>query len=91
MLSWSYWRRSRYRPRRWPRRRRRGDDRAGAGHAGDGHVIGGAGTGDGGRRGAAAVPARVTSPVAKSVTASLKMTVKWIGLVLVGSAWPPPG
>ena len=32
---------------------------------------------------------RVTSPVAKPVTASLKMTVKLMGPALVGSAWPP--
>ena len=36
---------------------------------------------------AVAVPPRVTSPVAKSVTGSLKTTVKWIGATLVGSAW----
>ena len=30
----------------------------------------------------------VTSPVAKPVTVSLKVTVKLIGLALVGSAWP---
>ena len=35
-----------------------------------------------------AVPVSVTSPVAKSVTDSLKTTVKLIGLVPVGSAWP---
>jgi len=35
---------------------------------------------------APAVPLRVTSPVAKSLTASLNTTVKWIGDVLVGSA-----
>ena len=34
-----------------------------------------------------AVPAKLTSPVAKPVTASLNMTVYRIGLVLVGSAW----
>ena len=37
---------------------------------------------------APAVPARVTSPVAKPVTGSVKTTVKLIGLLLVGSAWP---
>ena len=31
---------------------------------------------------------RVTSPVAKPVTDSLKTTVKLIGEALVGSAWP---
>ena len=36
-----------------------------------------------------AVPVSVTSPVAKLVVASLKTTVKLIGLALVGSAWPP--
>src|SRR5204862_6219264 len=37
---------------------------------------------------APAVPLRVTSPVAKPVTDSLKITVKLIGLLLVGSACP---
>ena len=37
---------------------------------------------------APAVPLNVTSPVAKPVTASLKTTVKLIGLLPVGSAWP---
>ena len=37
---------------------------------------------------APAVPLRVTSPAAKPVTGSLKTTVKLIGLLLVGSAWP---
>src|SRR4029077_12047453 len=37
---------------------------------------------------APAVPLSVTSPVAKPVTVSLKVTVKLIGLALVGSAWP---
>ena len=37
---------------------------------------------------AGSVPARVTSPVAKPVTDSLKTTVKLMGLALVGSAWP---
>src|SRR5437868_6133752 len=36
---------------------------------------------------APAVPPSDTSPVAKSLTASLNTTVKWIGDVLVGSAW----
>ena len=36
-----------------------------------------------------AVPLIVMSPVAKPVTVSLKTTVKVIGLVPVGSAWPP--
>ncbi len=36
-----------------------------------------------------AVPVIATSPVAKVVTDSLKTTVKLIGLVPVGSAWPP--
>ncbi len=31
---------------------------------------------------------RVTSPATKSVTGSLKTTVKSIGEALVGSAWP---
>ena len=35
-----------------------------------------------------AVPPRVTSPVAKSPTGSLKTTVKSMGPALVGSAWP---
>ena len=35
-----------------------------------------------------AVPVIVTSPFPKSRTASLKTAVKWIGAVLVGSAWP---
>ncbi len=34
-----------------------------------------------------AVPPKVTSPVAKPVTASLNTTVKLIGLVFVGSGW----
>ena len=34
-----------------------------------------------------AVPPMVTSPVAKSVTDSLKTTVKLMGKVLVGSTW----
>ena len=34
------------------------------------------------------MPARVTSPVAKPVTGLVKTTVKLIGLLLVGSAWP---
>ena len=67
-----------------------GDHRAGTGHAGDGHVVGGAGAGDGAGV-APAVPVRVTSPVAKSVTDSLKTTVKLMGPALVGSAWPAPG
>src|SRR5262245_55646267 len=37
---------------------------------------------------APAVPLSVTSPVAKPVTVSLKVTVKLIGLALVGSPWP---
>ncbi len=37
---------------------------------------------------APAVPLSVTSPVAKSVTDSLKTTVKLIGEIPVGSAWP---
>ena len=37
---------------------------------------------------APAVPLKVTSPVAKSVTASLNTTVKLIGESLVGSACP---
>ena len=37
---------------------------------------------------APAVPLNVTSPVAKPMTGSLKTTVKLIGLLLVGSAWP---
>ena len=37
---------------------------------------------------APAVPLKVTSPVAKPVTGSLKTTVKLIGLAFVGSAWP---
>ena len=41
-----------------------------------------------GRERAARRPAQLTSPVAKSVTVSLKVTVKLIGLALVGSAWP---
>ena len=35
-----------------------------------------------------AVPVMVTSPVAKLVVASLKTTVKLIGLAPVGSPWP---
>ena len=37
---------------------------------------------------APAVPLRVTSPVAKLVTGSLKTTVKLMGETLAGSAWP---
>ena len=37
----------------------------------------------------AVLPVNETSPVAKPVTASLKTTVKLMGLALVGSAWPP--
>jgi hypothetical protein len=37
---------------------------------------------------APAVPARVTSPVAKFVVDSLKTTVKLTGEALVGSFWP---
>ena len=37
---------------------------------------------------APAVPLKVTSPVAKPVTGSLKTTVKLIGLLPVGSTWP---
>ena len=35
-----------------------------------------------------AVPAKLMSLAAKPVTVSLKVTVKLIGLALVGSAWP---
>ena len=65
----------------------RGDDRAAGGHPGDGDVVGGARTGDGGGQVPPAVPVMVTSPVAKSSTASLKTTVKLIG-GSVGSACP---
>ena len=34
------------------------------------------------------LPAKLMSLAAKPVTVSLKVTVKLIGLVLVGSAWP---
>ena len=37
---------------------------------------------------APAVPPRVTSPVVKPVTASLKTAAKLMGEALVGSAWP---
>ena len=36
----------------------------------------------------AVLRAKLMSPVAKPVTVSLKVTVKLIGLALVGSAWP---
>ncbi len=35
-----------------------------------------------------AVPLRVTSPAAKSVTAAEKTTVKLIGPAVAGSSWP---
>ena len=35
------------------------------------------------------LPVKVTSPVAKLVVGSLNTTVKLIGLVPVGSPWPP--
>ncbi len=38
-------------------------------------------------RGPPAVPPNVTSPVVNPVAASLKVTVKLIGLALVGSGW----
>ena len=36
----------------------------------------------------AVLPAKLMSPAVKPVTVSLKVTVKLIGLALVGSAWP---
>ena len=63
------------------------DHRAGAGHAADGHVVGRAAAGHH-RRGCAGRAAQGHIAGAKSVTGSLKTTVKLIGEALVGSACP---